>query len=160
MGLHLLDLPEELLLAVMQLLDPTTIQCLRRTGRIFLRLFSGVLESLVPSSSTQLSEPSTKKSPCSLRISLASRHPKLNGDNDPNGDGVTMKNVDDEAAQGSKMTTPETEYGFDSDMRDAMSVVGKKPNTFKVSIKDRPPFMFAKWSRSQQETMALFILAN
>jgi len=40
MGLHLLDLLEELLLAVMHLLDPTTIQCLRRTSRIFLRLFS------------------------------------------------------------------------------------------------------------------------
>jgi len=40
MGLYILDLPEELLLAVMKLLDPTAIQYLRRTSRIFLRRFS------------------------------------------------------------------------------------------------------------------------
>ncbi|KAK3363892.1 hypothetical protein B0T25DRAFT_528670 [Lasiosphaeria hispida] len=40
MGLSLLDLPEELLLTIMKLLDPSSIQCLRRTNRIFLRLFS------------------------------------------------------------------------------------------------------------------------
>ncbi|KAK5652922.1 hypothetical protein OQA88_9401 [Cercophora sp. LCS_1] len=40
MGLHLLDLEEELLLTIMKLLDPGSIQCLRRTNRIFLRLFS------------------------------------------------------------------------------------------------------------------------
>ncbi|KAK3363985.1 hypothetical protein B0T25DRAFT_56627 [Lasiosphaeria hispida] len=37
---QLLDLPEELLLAIMRVLDPTSIQFLRRTHRIFLRLFS------------------------------------------------------------------------------------------------------------------------
>ena len=40
MGLYLLNLPEKLLLMIMKLLDPGSIQCLRRTNRIFLRLFS------------------------------------------------------------------------------------------------------------------------
>ncbi|KAK4442356.1 hypothetical protein QBC34DRAFT_444233 [Podospora aff. communis PSN243] len=40
MSPQLLDLPEELLLAIMKVMDPTTLQCLRRTNRIFLRLFS------------------------------------------------------------------------------------------------------------------------
>ncbi|KAK3348960.1 hypothetical protein B0T25DRAFT_632582 [Lasiosphaeria hispida] len=40
MGCQLLDLPEELLLDIMKLLDPTSIQCLRRADRAFLRLFS------------------------------------------------------------------------------------------------------------------------
>ncbi|KAK0641288.1 hypothetical protein B0T16DRAFT_213244 [Cercophora newfieldiana] len=37
---QLLGLPEELLLDIMRLLDPTSMQCLRRADRIFLRLFS------------------------------------------------------------------------------------------------------------------------
>ncbi|KAK3349695.1 hypothetical protein B0T25DRAFT_548729 [Lasiosphaeria hispida] len=40
MARHLCTLPEELLLQIMRYLDPTSIQCLRRTSRIFLRLFS------------------------------------------------------------------------------------------------------------------------
>jgi len=40
MARHLLDLPEELLLEIMKHLDPTSLQCLRRADRIFLRLFS------------------------------------------------------------------------------------------------------------------------
>lgn len=37
---HLCSLPEEILLLIMELLDPTSMQCLRRTSRVFLRLFS------------------------------------------------------------------------------------------------------------------------
>jgi len=37
---QLLDLPEEILLPIMKQMDPTSLQCLRRTSRIFLRLFS------------------------------------------------------------------------------------------------------------------------
>lgn len=40
MARKLLDLPEELLLEIMKLLHPTSIQCLRRADRVFLRLFS------------------------------------------------------------------------------------------------------------------------
>ncbi|KAK0715857.1 hypothetical protein B0H67DRAFT_252773 [Lasiosphaeris hirsuta] len=37
---RLCALPEELLMMIIELLDPTSIQCLRRASRIFLRLFS------------------------------------------------------------------------------------------------------------------------
>ncbi|KAK3339788.1 hypothetical protein B0T25DRAFT_363488 [Lasiosphaeria hispida] len=40
MARHLCTLPEELLLIIMELLDPVGIQCLRRTSGLFLRLFS------------------------------------------------------------------------------------------------------------------------
>ncbi|KAK3346963.1 hypothetical protein B0T25DRAFT_553284 [Lasiosphaeria hispida] len=40
MARQLFHLPEETLLAIMMLLDPTSLQCLRRVSRIFLRLFS------------------------------------------------------------------------------------------------------------------------
>ncbi|KAK3345942.1 hypothetical protein B0T25DRAFT_550678, partial [Lasiosphaeria hispida] len=40
MARHLCTLPEELLLLIMECLDPTSIECLRRASRIFLRLFS------------------------------------------------------------------------------------------------------------------------
>lgn len=36
----LCGLPEELLLQIMHQLDPIGLQCLRRTSRLFLRLFS------------------------------------------------------------------------------------------------------------------------
>jgi len=40
MASKLLGLPEELLLTIIKLLDPTSIQCLRRADTVFLRLFS------------------------------------------------------------------------------------------------------------------------
>ncbi|KAK3358087.1 hypothetical protein B0T25DRAFT_540917 [Lasiosphaeria hispida] len=40
MASYLCNLPEELLLLIMESLDPTSIECLRRTSRLFLRLFS------------------------------------------------------------------------------------------------------------------------
>jgi len=40
MSSHLCTLPEETLLIIIELLDATSIQCLRRASRVFLRLFS------------------------------------------------------------------------------------------------------------------------
>ena len=40
MARQLLTLPEEILIAIMQQLDPTSLQCLRRVSRVFLRIFS------------------------------------------------------------------------------------------------------------------------
>ncbi|KAK3935548.1 hypothetical protein QBC46DRAFT_297878 [Diplogelasinospora grovesii] len=53
---HLCGLPDIVLLRIMKLLDPTDLQCLRRTSRVFLRLFSSrVFRSYHDSSPVNLS---------------------------------------------------------------------------------------------------------